>query len=87
MSSVSWGAKEKIDLVRKSSGLIVGGVLARLDTVWAAALSARNEDVRLDRNEDARLFRLVFDFGGVGKMMVSSCTGDMGSRTFMCWRG
>jgi hypothetical protein len=33
LSSVSSGAKEKIERVRKSSGLLVGGVVARLDTV------------------------------------------------------
>jgi hypothetical protein len=30
---VSSGAKENIERVRKSSGLVVGGVVARLETV------------------------------------------------------
>ncbi len=33
LSSVSSGANEKIERVRKSSGMVVGGVVARLETV------------------------------------------------------
>lgn len=87
MSSVSSGANEKIERVRKSSGMVLGGEVARLDTVWAAVFRARNEDVRFERNDDFRLFWLGGDFGGVGSTRISSCIGNNGSNILRCSRG
>lgn len=87
LSSVNSGAKEKIERVRKSSGLLVGVVAARLDTVWAADLRARSEAVRFERRDEVRLFWVGRIGDGDGRTMVSSYIGDKGSSTFTCWRG
>jgi hypothetical protein len=72
-SSVNPGWKSKMELDRKSSGWMSGGVVARLDTVWAADFKALNEAVRLDLNEVGRLSGIAdLRFGFVGGDITNS---------------
>jgi hypothetical protein len=78
LSSVSSGAKENTDRVRKSSGGMTG-CAAIEDIVWAADLMARRDAVRFERNVEVRLLRGDGRVASSGLGVAGTTSGSDGS--------